>query len=114
MQGMSNGQSSGVLLKEVAAFQGCPLVEGSLHFVSFAHFLAFIISTSTLCTATNKLHLTYGTTILEGGSGGHGHLFIRSSSGYSPICDHTFGMREGDVACRQMGYTRAISVVKNS
>jgi deleted-in-malignant-brain-tumors protein 1 len=69
------------------------------------------------CSVTNRV-ATYGALFLEAGSGGHGHLFIRSNNGHStvlsPICDHTFGMREGDVACRQMGYTRAISVVKNS
>ena len=31
MQEMPNGQSSGVLLKEVAAFRRCPLLEGSLY-----------------------------------------------------------------------------------
>ena len=31
-EGMSNGQSSGVLLKEVAAFQRCPLIEASLYY----------------------------------------------------------------------------------
>ena len=52
----------------------------------------------------------YGALYLEGGSGGHGSLRMR----YSSICDHTFGKKEGDVACRQMGYTRAVAVRKNS
>ena len=69
---------------------------------------------NTLYTAVTNEVPTYGTAILESGSGGHGHLFIQGTNGYSPVCDHTFGMREGDVACRQMGYNRAISVVKNS
>ena len=67
-----------------------------------------------LYTAVTNQVATYGTVILERGSGGHGHLFVQTSTLFTPVCDHTFGMREGDVACRQMGYTRAISVVKNS
>ena len=51
---------------------------------------------------------------LVGSSGGHGHLFINQHGGFAAICDHTFGEKEGDVACRQMGYARAIGVVKNS
>ena len=51
---------------------------------------------------------------LIGGSGGHGHLLITRDGRLAPICDHTFGEKEGDVACRQMGYARAIGVVRNS
>ena len=51
---------------------------------------------------------------LIGSSGGHGHLLINQAGGFAPICDHTFGEKEGDVACRQMGYSRAIGVVRNS
>ena len=69
---------------------------------------------NTLYIAVTNQVATYGTAILESGSGGHGHLFVQTSTVFTPVCDHTFGMREGDVACRQMGYTRAISVVKNS
>ena len=69
---------------------------------------------NTLYIAVTNQVPTYGTAILERGSGGHGHLFVQTSTVFTPVCDHMFGMREGDVACRQMGYTRAISVVKNS
>ena len=57
--------------------------------------------------------ILYGSLHLDGGSGGHGNLFIGGYH-YQPICDHTFGMKEGDVACREMGYTRAVGVQKNS
>ena len=63
---------------------------------------------------TNLRINPFGGVGLGGGSGGHGHLFIYQEVGFVPICDHTFGKKEGDVACRQMGYTRAVGVVRNS
>ena len=56
----------------------------------------------------------FGGLSLAEGSGGHGHLLIFQEGYFASICDHTFGEKEGDVACRQMGYSRAIGVVRNS
>ena len=63
---------------------------------------------------TSLLFPPFGGMTLIGGSGGHGHLFIKVPRGFAPICDHTFGEEEGDVVCRQMGYARAIGIVRNS
>ena len=63
---------------------------------------------------TNLRINPFGGVALAEGSGGHGHLVMYQEGNFAAICDHTFGEKEGDVACRQMGYARAIGVVRNS
>nr|WNS50029.1 deleted in malignant brain tumors 1 protein-like protein 1 [Halisarca dujardinii] len=63
--------------------------------------------------SNNTNGVVFGAVTMEGGSGGHGQLYV-NTEGYTPLCDHTFGLREANVACRQMGYESAIGMVKNS
>ena len=77
----------------------------------FTYYIIFLII---FPIALRLNQIPFGSLLLDGGSGGHGNLFICGDQSYLPICDNTFGMKEGDVACRQMGYTRAVGVQKNS
>ena len=59
----------------------------------------------------------YGTLTLRGGAGAAGTLLVYSYSStqnFEPICDARFGMAEAQVACRQLGYSSATAVLKNS
>ena len=47
-----------------------------------------------------------------GGSGLHGVIEIFNGDRWGPICD--FDQEDGDVFCRQLGYTGALKVIPNS
>ena len=49
-----------------------------------------------------------------GGSGPFGVLEIFNGADWGPICDANFDQVDGDVACRQLGYTGALRVIPNS
>ena len=49
-----------------------------------------------------------------GGSGPFGVLEVFNGGDWGPICDAYFDQEEGDVACRQLGYTGALEIIPNS
>lgn len=49
-----------------------------------------------------------------GGSGPYGVIEIFNGNSWGPICDGDFDQEDGDVFCRQLGYTGALQIVHNS
>ena len=48
-----------------------------------------------------------------GGSGPYGVIEVFSGGRWGPICDEHFDQADGDVVCRQFGYTGAHRVIHN-
>ena len=49
-----------------------------------------------------------------GGSGPYGVIEVFNGGRWGPICDEHFDQADGDVICRQLGYTGALRVIPNS
>ena len=49
-----------------------------------------------------------------GGSGPFGVIEVFNGARWGPICDEEFDQEDGDVACKQLGYTGALQVIHNS
>ena len=49
-----------------------------------------------------------------GGSGPFGVVEIFNGNRWGPICDGSFDQEDGDVFCRQLGFTGALRVIPNS
>ena len=49
-----------------------------------------------------------------GGSGPFGVIEIFNGGAWGPICDEYFDLVDGDVVCRQLGFTGAVSIIHNS
>ena len=49
-----------------------------------------------------------------GGNGPFGVIEIFNGARWGPLCDEHFDKRDGDVACKQLGYAGALSVIPNS
>ena len=49
-----------------------------------------------------------------GGSGPYGVVEIFNGNRWGPICDGDFDQVDGDVMCRQLGYTGALQIIPNS
>ena len=49
-----------------------------------------------------------------GGSGPYGVIEMFNGRRWGPLCDEHFDQEDGDVACRQLGYTGALRVMHNS
>ena len=49
-----------------------------------------------------------------GGSGPFGVIEIFNGGRWGPICDERFDERDGEVACRQLGYSDVLRVIPNS
>ena len=49
-----------------------------------------------------------------GGSGPFGVIEIFNGARWGPICDVEFDQVDGDVVCKQLGYTGALDVIPNS
>jgi len=49
-----------------------------------------------------------------GGSGPFGVIEIFNGRAWGPVCDERFNLVDGDIACRQLGFTGALSIIHNS
>ena len=49
-----------------------------------------------------------------GGSGPYGVIEVFNGGRWGPICDEYFDQADGDVVCRQLGYTGVLRVIHNS
>ena len=49
-----------------------------------------------------------------GGSGPFGIVEVFNGAMWGPICDEHFDQADGNVMCRQLGFTGALHVVPNS
>ena len=95
----------------------CPLVNVSLcsKFVSLKCKVNVII-----CYNFIYYHLgnnedpSFGSLKLVNSAGSAGSLRIFDGNHFNPICDVQFGINELKVACRQLGYSNGIQIIKNS
>ena len=55
-----------------------------------------------------------GSIRLVGGSGPFGILEIFNGGNWGAICDTHFNLIDASIACKQLGYSDAISVIPNS
>ena len=66
------------------------------------------------CAVSGFGSLPYGAITLKGSGGASGSLSVYNGTEYGPVCDYPFSQTEADVACRQLGYEKARSMVRAS
>ena len=62
----------------------------------------------------NSLYPPLASVRMFGGSGPYGVIEVFNGKRWGPICDENFDQVDGDVVCRQFGYTGALHVIHNS
>ena len=67
-----------------------------------------------LCILDDKPYPPLASVRMLGGSGPFGVIEVFNGGVWGPICDEYFDQEDGDVMCRQLGYTGALHVVPNS
>ena len=59
-------------------------------------------------------NMTHEIRLVGGGSLGEGRVEIRYDGEWGTICDTGWGIRDADVVCRQLGYSRATDALHNA
>lgn len=75
--------------------------------------LLYVIMLCVHCVG-NKEDPMYGSLRLLNAAGSYGSLHVFDGILFHPVCDSGFGWNELIVACRQLGYNRALQIVNNS
>lgn len=75
--------------------------------------LLYVIILRVHCVG-NKGVPMYGSLRLLNAAGSYGSLHVFNGVLFHPVCDSSFGWNELIVACRQLGYNRALQIVNNS